>query len=414
VYAEDEYLDAREEELVRRSGLTRRQLLRIGLAMPVALGIARYGPPPSSARAAVRQAPPAILKDLPPEWFVRLGTNAEMRWDTVRWLDYTIPNARFFVRNHTATPTIDMRSWRLRVFGSGVRREQTTFTYEQLRRLPSREVTAFVECAGNGRSFFGSQQRTPAPGSQWTLGAIGVARWRGVPLSEVLERSGIDKRTVDVMPYGLDAHVVTGGVDYGNVRRPLPVAKALDDALLAYEMNGAQLPPDHGFPLRLIVPGWVGVANVKWIGQIEVSRQPLFSLWNTQQYRLLGSGYPPNSPPLTTQVVKSAWELPWGATLPYRTRVELTGRAWSGASAIGRVDISIDQGRTWSQARLKGRNAAGTWVQFNYSFPPQPTGTYELWARATDRAGRTQPPTVPFNTLGYLFDAIVKHPVAVD
>ena len=216
------------------------------------------------------------------------------------------------------------------------------------------------------------------------------------------------------MPVGLDAHVVTGGVDYGNVRRPIPVSKALDDALLAYEMNGAPLPPDHGFPLRLIVPGWIGVANIKWIGQIQVSREPLFSLWNTQQYRLLGDAYPANSPPLTTQVLKSAWELPLGAILPYRTRVPLTGRAWSGTSAITRVDVSIDHGKTWTRAALDRRSEPGTWTRFTYKLPPLPTGTYELWARAADRAGHVQPPTVPFNALGYLFGAIVRHPVTVD
>jgi DMSO/TMAO reductase YedYZ molybdopterin-dependent catalytic subunit len=409
---EDEYLETRTEHLIDSRGLTRRQLVMAGgAAVPLALGLGR----PARSLASVGQAPaPPILKDIPPEWFIRLGTNAEMRWDTVRWLGYTIPNPRFFVRNHTATPTIDLKSWNLRLFGDGLKGAGNTFTYEQLRELPAKEITAFVECAGNGRSFFGTQQGTPAPGSQWGLGAIGVARWRGVPLAEVLERAGVTKQAVDVMPYGLDAHVVTAGVDYGNVRRPIPIAKALGDALLAYEMNGAMLPPDHGFPLRLIVPGWIGVANIKWIGQIEISRQPLHSLWNTQQYRMLGDAYPADSPPISTQVVKSAWELPWNATLPYRTRVPLTGRAWSGTSAISRVDVSIDQGRTWTAAKLDRLRNAGSWTRFTYSLPPLPSGSYQLWARATDRAGRVQPPTVPFNTNGYLFEAIVRHPVTVD
>jgi Oxidoreductase molybdopterin binding domain/Mo-co oxidoreductase dimerisation domain len=184
--------------------------------------------------------------------------------------------------------------------------------------------------------------------------------------------------------------------------------------LLVYDMNGVALPPDHGFPLRLVVPGWVGVASIKWIGQIEVSSQPLFSLWNTQQYRLIGDAYPADSPPLTTQTIKSAWELARGAALPYRRRVELTGRAWSGTSSIARVDVSIDHGATWIPAKLHGRNGTGTWTQFTYSFPPQPSGTYELWARATDTGGRTQPATVPFNSLGYLFGAIVRHPVVIN
>ena len=410
---EDEYLNERTEQLIKGRGITRRQLLVAGGAVPLALGLGR----PARGIAALSQAPaPAapILKSLPPEWFVKLGTNAEMRWDRVGWLGYTIPNERFFVRNHTSTPLIDAKAWNLRVFGDGLKASGATFSYDQLRKLPAKELTVAVECAGNGRSFFGTQQGTPVPGSQWGLGAIGVARWRGVPLAEVLERAGVSRQAVDVMPYGLDSHVVAAGVDYGNVRRPIPIAKALDDALLAYEMNGEALPPDHGFPLRLIVPGWIGVANIKWVGQIEVSRTPLFSLWNTQQYRLVGDTYPADSPPITTQVVKSAWELPWNATLPYRTRVPLTGRAWSGTSAIARVDVSIDQGRSWSAAKLAPARGAGTWTRFSFSFPPLPTGSYQLWARATDRAGRVQPPTVALNANGYLFGAIVRHPVTVD
>jgi DMSO/TMAO reductase YedYZ molybdopterin-dependent catalytic subunit len=408
---EELYVDMRTDQLQRHAGLTRRQVLKLGAALPVALGLGRFA---SVATAGLRDtAPTPIVKPLPPDWFVKLGTNAEMRWDALQGEGYVVPNSRFFVRDHTATPLLDAQNWQLRIFGSGLKGDGASFTYEQLRRLPSRELTAFIECAGNGRSFFASQQGTPAPGSQWGLGAIGVAKWKGVRLSEVLERAGIAKSAVDVMAQGLDGNVVVNGVDYGRVRRALPVAKALDDVLLAYEMNGVPLPPDHGFPLRLVVPGWVGVSSIKWVGQIEVSDKPLFSLWNTQQYRLLGAGYPADSPPLTSQVVKSAWELARGAALPYQRRIKLTGRAWSGTSAIKRVDVSIDHGATWSPAKLSGPNEAGSWVQFTYSFPSQPSGAYELWARATDASGRTQPDTVPFNNLGYLFGGIVRHPVVI-
>jgi DMSO/TMAO reductase YedYZ molybdopterin-dependent catalytic subunit len=408
---EEQYVATRTEQLQRSSGLTRAQVLKLGAALPVALGIGRFAP---VAGAAVRDTVTSpIVKPLPADWFVKLGTNAEMRWDALQGEGYVVPNSRFFVRDHTATPSFDAQTWQLRVFGSGLKSDGATFTYEQLRKLPSREVTSSIECAGNGRSFYASQQGTPAPGSQWGLGGIGVAKWKGVRLSEVLERAGITKDAVDVMPQGLDGNVLVNGVDYGHVRRPLPVAKALDDVLLAYEMNGVPLPPDHGFPLRLVVPGWVGISSIKWVAQIEVSDRPLFSLWNTQQYRMQGGSYAADAPPLTSQTVKSAWELARGAALPYRRRVALTGRAWSGTSAISRVDVSIDHGATWSAARLSGRNQPGSWAQFTYSFPPQPSGTYELWARATDASGRTQPDAVPFNNFGYMFDAVVRHPVVI-
>ena len=155
-------------------------------------------------------------------------------------------------------------------------------SYDQLSRLETREITAAIECAGNGRRFFADQQGTPAPGTQWRLGAIGLARWRGVPLSAVLERAGVRPDAVDVMPEGLDNRVSADGADQGHVRRPLPIAKALDDALLAFEMNGEELPPDHGFPARIVVPGWIGVASIKWVGSIEVSSTPLSSPWSTR------------------------------------------------------------------------------------------------------------------------------------
>ena len=158
-----------------------------------------------------------------------------------------------------------------------------TLNYRQLRRLPSVEVPAFIECAGNGRSFFNTQQGTPASGTQWGLGAIGVGNWRGVPLAEVLERAGISRGAVDIMPASLDPDYVTG-FDYGSVRRPLPIAKAFENAILAYELNGQPLPPDNGYPVRLVVPGWVGVANIKWVGQIQVSREPLDLLEHPQPH----------------------------------------------------------------------------------------------------------------------------------
>src|SRR3954454_21031612 len=187
--------------------LSRRRLLQLAAAgLPVAAGLGRLASPPRAVAAG------ASVKPLPPEWFIPIGPRAEMRWDAAADLGYLIPNERFFVRNHTATPIIDPATWRLSVFGSGLRHpEGVTFSLRDLHRLPSRTVTAFIECAGNGRSFFGTQQRTPAAGTQWKLGAVGVARWRGVPLGELLERAGITRRAVDVMLEGLDAEVAGQG-----------------------------------------------------------------------------------------------------------------------------------------------------------------------------------------------------------
>src|SRR4051794_40790775 len=272
------YVEQRAEQWVEQqgqaAGLTRRRLLQLAATAVPALGAAALvAPRARAAEPAAAAATTPILKPLPPEWFVNYGTNAEMRWDTVDF-GYLTPIERFFVRNHTATPIVDERSWRLNVYGTGLRGAPTadrprTLDLDTLLRLPSRTITAAIECAGNGRSYFGSPQGTPVSGTQWHLGAIGVARWTGVPLSVVLELAGLSRRAVDVMPIGLDSTVTINGVDRGHVRRPLPVAKALDDVLLAYGMNGQPLPADHGGPVRLVVPGWVGVANIKWVGALE-------------------------------------------------------------------------------------------------------------------------------------------------
>jgi DMSO/TMAO reductase YedYZ molybdopterin-dependent catalytic subunit len=414
---EDAYFAVREEQLVRRlerAGHMRRGILSRGAAgRKLLAGAARPAAPP---QARVTTTPSPIVKPLPPEWFIDYGWNAEMRWDSVSGLGYFTPNERFFVRNHTATPVIDARTWRLRLWGDGLggspsQANPVSLGYEELRRLPSVEIPALIECAGNGRSLFAGQQGTPATGTQWGLGAVGAARWRGVPLAEVLERAGMLPGAVDVMPWGLDSDYVTGGVDYGPVRRPLPVAKALTDAILAYEMNGEPLPPDNGFPVRLVVPGWAGVASVKWVGQLEVSRQPLYSYWNTASYIVEGPAYPAR-PPLTTQGVKSVFELAFGATLPNHPQV-LIGRSWSGVAPIRRVEVSSDGGVSWCPARLQPPNLPYAWVRWEYPWLPPGPGRYALQARATDSQGRTQPTTVPFNTLGYLFSVVVTHPVTV-
>jgi DMSO/TMAO reductase YedYZ molybdopterin-dependent catalytic subunit len=392
----------------RADGLSRRSLMR--LSASVGLGVAAGA---AIGGAPAQAADPPILKPLPADLFTVFGTNAETRWEALRDTGYLVPVDRFFVRNHTLTPRIDADTWRLRVFGTGLRGAPTAeapieFTYRELRRLPSDTITAAVECAGNGRSFFTSQQGQAVSGTAWKLGAVGVARWKGVRLSTVLKRAGATRAAVDVQPVGLDPDFVSGGVNLGPVRRPLPIGKALHDVFLAYEMNGEPLPPDHGFPVRVVVPHWIGISSIKWLGRLEVSAEPLFSPWNTQFYRLFGPAYPADGELVGRQTVKSAFELPWEATLGAGHQV-LTGRSWSGNGRIRRVEVSTD-GRTWRPARPTGHGTV--WQRWEYPWHPAP-GAYTLRARATDVTGATQPDAVPHNTLGYLFGAIVRHPVTV-
>ncbi|WP_406387931.1 sulfite oxidase [Streptomyces sp. NBC_00887] len=394
----------------RSAGVDRRDLLKLVVAASAAVPLIPAAASPAHAAGTLA----GVVKPLPPELFTVRGTNAETNFAALRDTGLLTPVDRFFVRNHTATPRIEAADWTLTVWGSGLEGGPVDFSYAALRALPSVTRTAYVECAGNGRSFFTSQQNQQVSGTAWTLGAIGTARWRGVRLADVLRLAGIGRNAVDVLPRGLDAEVVSDGTNLGRVRRPLPVSKALDDVLLAYEMNGEPLPPDHGHPVRLIVPSWVGIANIKWVGDIEVSAEPLLSPWNTGLYRLFGPGYPPEgSDPLTRQTLKSAFEVAPGATFAAHRRHLLTGRSWSGGAPVRLVEVSTDGGTRWRPARLRDEPRSGSWVRWTADWVPKETGPAVLLARATDRSGRTQPATAAHNAQGYLFDAVVRHPVTV-
>ena len=250
---------------------SRRTLLRSAAALGGALAVGGLAPLGRALAGA-----PAILKQLPADWFVDYGTNAELRWDSVDPRRYLTSASRLFVRNHTQTPTIDASTYVLKIHGDGLRRargadDAVALRLRDLKSLPRTTLVTTHECTGNGRSFFNTQQGTPASGTPWTLGAVGTVAWEGVRLRDVLRRIGLDRDAVSIQATGLDANYVTGGVDYGPVRRPFPVTKALDDALLAWGMNGEPLLPDHGYPLRLVLPGWVGIASIKWLGSLEVS-----------------------------------------------------------------------------------------------------------------------------------------------
>lgn len=399
----DQYLWRRAREM----GLSRRRFL----GMLAAGGTwAALGGGAAGLRRIAHAAPappsPMHVKPTPPELFIPFGSNMEMRWEQMTGRGFLVPNELFFIRNHTPTPRIDPAAWRLRVEGSGVARP-LELTYNDLLSLPDVSVRRYVECAGNGRSFFEVQYGKRASGTQWRLGAVGVAEWTGVPLREILDRAGLKRTAVDVMPEGLDGPI--------RVLRPMSVAKAMEpDTLVVYAMNGHPLPPDHGFPARVLVPGWIGIASIKWVGRIEVSETPLYSPFNTESYVMIGPSYEPQGralgPVLSVQNVKSALELPWPAELRAGRQV-IRGRSW-GPHAITRVEYSLDRSVTWRAARIRDASAPRSWVRWEFEWDARP-GDYSLRVRATDAEGNTQPAGVPFNELGYLYNAVVGHPVTV-
>jgi sulfane dehydrogenase subunit SoxC len=395
----DEFMWQRSRAL----GISRRRLLQWLAAGGVSVLVGGAWPRQVQAGQAA-SSEELVVKPTPPELFFDYGSNKEMRWQNMSQRGYVVPNELFFVRNHTRTPRINVSAWRLKVEGTGVRRP-FELTYDALQSMPSVSVIRTVECAGNGRSFFENAYGKKAQGTQWKLGAIGVAEWTGVRLRDVLDRAGLKRTAKDVMPEGLDDL---------KVRRPMSVAKAVaEDTILAYAMNGEPLPPDHGSPVRVLVPGWIGVANIKWVGRIEVSDEAIFSPWNTDTYIFMGSNYQPNPPAkgpvLSLQNLKSALELNIGAQFQ-AGRHRLTGRSWSPFGKITRVEYSLDRGLTWQLARLQEPRILQAWAQWDFDWDAKP-GQYVIRVKAADEQGHTQPESVPWNEQGYLYNAVVDHPV---
>jgi DMSO/TMAO reductase YedYZ molybdopterin-dependent catalytic subunit len=383
---------------LERDGVTRRRFLATGAA-----GAAAIAAGTEAAAQAPAQAQKFHVKPLPPEIFIGHGINNETRLETLR--GYLTPASHFYIRQHATTPALDARIWRLRLGGSGVTRPLEV-TFDDLLRLPARSVICFVECAGNGRGFFKEFQGKVASGTQWRLGGIGVAEWTGVPLGAVLELAGL-KRDLprDIL------NVLIEGLDSVKVNRPLSLAKAFEeDTLLAYTMNGEPIPPDHGFPVRAIIPGWVGISNIKWVGRIEVRDSVIDVPTTTKTYVLEGPDYP-SKVVLRHQTLKSAVALPWPATLP-AGRHRVRGFAWSPFGRISRVEVSLDRGATWQPATLREPNIPRAWARWDVEWEARP-GDHTITARAVDDQGHAQPASIPWNAQGYGYNVPVPHPVKV-
>ena len=343
------------------------------------------------------------------EAFIPHGTtNLETRLENLD--GFLTPVDQFFVRNNDRSLDLAVDGYTLSVFGDAVS-DPLNLSFDDLLSMPSRTVFSYLECGGNQRAFFGTILGQVAQGTQWGRGAVGMAEWTGVPLIEVLSRAGIKDSARMVQLIGMDE-----GAPEGGFRRPLPVAKAIDpDTILAYRMNGAPLPRDHGFPMRALVPGWVGSSSVKWLGAIEVSSENIWSRNNTTSYVLIGDDYPPEGEAqgvvATTQSIKSALALPWPAAIGEGPRL-LRGYAHSPHAPISRVEWSLDGGTTWQEATVLDPVLSYSWARFEFQWAASP-GTYQVMTRATDQEGNTQPDIIPHNAKGYLFNMPLPHPIVV-
>ena len=324
------------------------------------------------------------------------------------------PNDAFFVRYHHAViPPINASQWRLRIDGEAAARPLELSLTELQRDFPQTELAALCLCAGNRRGLF----QPHLPGIQWGNGALGNAIWKGVRLRDVLNKVGIGKQAVEVALEGGDSGVMAKTPDFV---KSLPLSKALDeDTLIAFSMNGAPLPHWNGFPVRLIVPGWAATYWVKHLTAIRLLSTPLDSFWMKSAYRIPRNVFPQEGRfaaqesdttlPVTEMLVNALITHPTeGAKVSAGRVLEVRGMTWEGSSEVARVDVSVDQGRSWQEARLGADHGRYAWRPWRYAFQPAVKGMQTIWVRASNRRGIAQPLDVTWNPSGYHHNAVQK------
>jgi anti-anti-sigma factor len=314
-----------------------------------------------------------------------------------------MPNQRFYVRNHFQIPQLDASSWCLNVVGLVERR--LSLSLRDLVRMPSQTQFVTLECAGNGRSLLNPRVN----GEQWNLGAVSTAEWTGVSLAEVLARAGVKSGASEVVFRGADSGILDSSSESVRFERSLSIENAqAPEVLLAYAMNGEALPIAHGYPLRVVVPGWYAVASVKWLTEIDVIREPFRGHYQTETYFFEWQrGEEVVREPVSLQRVRCLITEPEPDSELEQDELPIRGVAWSGAAPIARVEVRIGDG-PWQDARLLGERKRHSWQGWELIAHIEQPGPIVIFARATDMASRTQPESPDWNRLGYGNNAIQK------
>jgi DMSO/TMAO reductase YedYZ molybdopterin-dependent catalytic subunit len=395
----------KHESQLARAAARRRFVISAGQA-GVAFGLSRLLPNDVTATFAqnvIKGKEKLIVRSLRPE---DLETPVSL---LNTWLT---PNDLFYVRHHAYAARVEEKDWSLKV--AGLVETPLTLTLAELKKLPRATVTVTLECAGNGRAFYDP----PVAGIQWEKGAVGTARFTGVRLADVLKKAGVKAAAQYVVLNGADKPIGT----MPDFIRNVPMAKAMHaDTILAYEMNDAPLPVLHGFPLRAIVPGWEGAYAVKWLNHIELIDKEHEGFFVKTAYRYPnkrvapGAAVPPQDMvPLTALVVKSFINAPAEGTKFKPGKVRIAGFAWAGELNIAKVEVSLDNGSTWTLARLGKERERYAWQSFTHEFNITQPGSYLLMARATDEKGNVQPVAPQWNPSGYLWNVIDRVRINVE
>jgi sulfite dehydrogenase (cytochrome) subunit A len=322
------------------------------------------------------------------------------------------PNDVFFVRYHLAViPPVDPATWRLQVGGASAQRPLSLSLPQLQQEFPYVSLAAVNQCSGNRRGLFSPR----VPGVQWRNGAMGNARWGGVRLRDVLQKSGVAAGALEVVFNGADSALLPGTPDFV---KSLPIERALDEnTLIAYEMNGAPLPHWNGAPARLVVPGWTGTYWMKHLTEVRIEPKAFDGFWMKAAYRLPTGAFPgprflsqetSETTPITEMLVNSLiiGPLP-GARLARGQRAELIGKAWDGGAGIAAVEVSTDGRRSWRAATLGENLGRFAWREFRMPLSTSKPGPLEIAVRARSRDGAQQPDKLTFNASGY-HDNIVQ------
>ena len=331
--------------------------------------------------------------------------NAETPFAALR--SKVTPSDLFYVRNHFDVPSLDINLFSLIINGAGVK--QNLLSIDQLKKFPERDLHVVMECAGNGRSSM-----NPAiKGTPWNLGAISQASFTGTSLRNILESVGYTKDANEVRFTGMDhGEIRTGGTT--QYARSLPLEAALhEDTILAWQMNGEPLPLQHGFPLRLVVPSWYGMASVKWLEEITVLNEPFEGFFQTKEYIYVDEEGTAEETPVSNIRVRSVILEPADGSAIKKDIIEVYGVAWTGSGTIAKVEISFDQGADWIEVKIEPPTSPYGTYRWKQLWRPESAAGYTITARAYDSEGNVQPLESRWNKGGYGNNAIHQLPVSI-
>ncbi|MFO7461078.1 MAG: sulfite oxidase [Desulfatiglandales bacterium] len=343
--------------------------------------------------------------------------NEKMRIMTERPLNAETPlhrlrswitsNAVFFDRNQGEIPQepVSTAEWRLLI--EGLVKEPFQLTYDQITQMPKAIVSNTLECSGNGRSLLSVK----ASGNPWTIGGVGNAVWGGAWLRDILVKARPEPEAKHVAFQGMDKPVGSSGVPF---IRSIPLEKAMSSTLLAYEMNGDPLPIKHGYPLRALALGWTGANCAKWLHKIILMDRPYEGFFMDKVYRVFQKDQDPKSGAVVTDIkLKSIITQPLQGQSLAAGPVTILGAAYAGEDEIDKVEVSVDDGRTWRPATFLGPRESFAWRQWQFVWEAKDKGDLKIMAKATDAKGRMQPVNASWNVLGYGNNGVEEHAIVV-